>query len=229
MPRITIQVLDGFERGKVYGDMSPPVTLGREEDNTIQLNDERVSRFHAKIQEDSGRVIITDLDSTNGTRVNGHPVQMRVLRVGDHISIGRSLLLFGSEGEIEEVLPKSSEPAAKRAPDSAEKKSSWFKFVGKGSSSDLRASIPIDTPPELFPSGPPEIPSGLKMLQAAQLSDLLAWVHEQISYTIQMAAEDESVRPSQMRIDSVTWQRMLKLEMQLAKYMRQVSYPDKAD
>ncbi len=101
MARITIQVLEGFERGRIFGDLATPITIGREEDNTIQLNDERVSRFHVKIQEDSGRVILTDLDSTNGTRINGHPVQMRVLQFGDQMSIGRSLLLYGSPGEID--------------------------------------------------------------------------------------------------------------------------------
>src|SRR5258707_5812060 len=101
MARITFQVLEGFERGRMFGDLPTPVTIGREEDNTIQLNDERVSRFHVKIQEDGGRVILTDLDSTNGTRINGHPVQMRVLQFGDQMSIGRSLLLYGSPGEID--------------------------------------------------------------------------------------------------------------------------------
>src|SRR5579872_6377445 len=101
MARITIQVLEGFERGRVFGDLSTPITIGREEDNTIQLNDERVSRFHVKIQEDAGRVILTDLESTNGTRINGHPVQMRVLQFGDQLSIGRSLLLYGSPSEID--------------------------------------------------------------------------------------------------------------------------------
>src|SRR5579871_731724 len=99
--RITIQVLEGFERGRVYEDLPTPVTIGREEDNTIQLNDERVSRFHVKIQEDNGRVILTDLESTNGTRINGHPVQMRVLQFGDQLSIGRSILVYGSAGEID--------------------------------------------------------------------------------------------------------------------------------
>src|SRR5579871_3957714 len=100
--RITIQVLEGFERGRVFDDLPTPVTIGREEDNTIQLNDERVSRFHAKVQEDGGRVILTDLDSTNGTRVNGHPVQMRILQHGDQVSLGRSLLVFGSAQQLSE-------------------------------------------------------------------------------------------------------------------------------
>src|SRR5258708_36082340 len=101
MARITFQVLEGFERGRIFGDLVTPVTIGREEDNTIQLNDERVSRFHVKIQEDGGRVILTDLESTNGTRINGHPVQMRVLQFGDQLSIVRSILVYGSAGQID--------------------------------------------------------------------------------------------------------------------------------
>ena len=85
MARITLQLIEGLERGRVYSEVTTPVTIGREDDNTIRLNDERVSRFHAKIQEDGGRVILTDLESTNGTRVNGHPVQMRVLQIGDQL------------------------------------------------------------------------------------------------------------------------------------------------
>ena len=66
----------------------------------LRLNDERVSRFHAKIQLDSDDFILTDLESTNGTRVNGTVVQIRRLRYGDRVAVGRSLLLFGSNEEI---------------------------------------------------------------------------------------------------------------------------------
>src|SRR5579859_5034169 len=100
MKSITFQVLEGIDKGKVFRDLPIPVTIGREEGNMIRLNDERVSRFHAKIQFDSEDVIITDLDSTNGTRVNGMPVQIRRLQPGDQISLGRSTLLFGSHAEI---------------------------------------------------------------------------------------------------------------------------------
>ena len=65
MPSVTIKVLDGMEQGRVYAHLPLPVTVGREEDNSIQLNDDRISRFHIKLQNDSGRVILTDLGSTN--------------------------------------------------------------------------------------------------------------------------------------------------------------------
>ena len=80
MARITLRVLDGADRGRIFEDIPTPLTIGREEGNPIQLNDERISRFHLKIQEDEGKLVLTDLESTNGTKVNGEPVQLWVLR-----------------------------------------------------------------------------------------------------------------------------------------------------
>ena len=48
MATITLRVLDGADRGRSYDELGTPVTIGREEGNSIQLNDERVSRFHVK-------------------------------------------------------------------------------------------------------------------------------------------------------------------------------------
>src|SRR5947208_6398447 len=97
---VTFQVVDGVDKGRVFRDLPVPLTIGREEGNLLRLNDERISRFHAKVQQDAGDLILTDLESTNGTRVNGHVVQIRRLRFGDRIALGRSLLLFGSDEEI---------------------------------------------------------------------------------------------------------------------------------
>src|SRR5580693_5483619 len=100
MKEVTFQILEGIDKGRVFRDLAIPVTIGREEGNLLRLNDERVSRFHAKVQVDGSDVIITDLESTNGTRVNGAPVQIRRIRPGDQIAIGRSVLLFGTLEEI---------------------------------------------------------------------------------------------------------------------------------
>src|SRR5213593_1252138 len=97
---VTFQVLEGIDRGRIYREVAIPVTIGREEGNVLRLNDERVSRFHAKVQIDAEDVILTDLESTNGTRVNGAVVQIRRLRCGDRLGVGRSLLLYGSNEEI---------------------------------------------------------------------------------------------------------------------------------
>ncbi len=64
-------------------------TVGRREDNTYVLTDPRVSRVHASLRKDAGAVILTDLGSSAGTRVNGEDVTgPRVLRHGDRIAFG---------------------------------------------------------------------------------------------------------------------------------------------
>src|SRR5437868_8702241 len=114
MTSVTSQVLEGVDKGRVFRNLPVPVTIGREEGNLLRLNDERISRYHAKVQQDQEDVILTDLDSTNGTRVNGSPVQIRRLRPGDQISVGRSMLLFGT---LEEIAARrtAERPAAKAA------------------------------------------------------------------------------------------------------------------
>jgi pSer/pThr/pTyr-binding forkhead associated (FHA) protein len=230
MARITIQVLEGFERGRVFSDVPTPITIGREEDNTIQLNDERVSRFHVKIQEDGGRIILTDLDSTNGTRINGHPVQVRVLQHGDQLSIGRSLLLFGSAREIDSLLevaegvgkdPAADGDAAGRSEPGvrtvAGDRPDGFPDVGDLPEGDPRQN--------LFPQGPPDLPAELRMAQMAQLSDVLAYVHDQLALITERGVEDRQPAGAEMRVDWTTWQRLLRLEMQLAHYLRQIADP----
>src|SRR5205823_3591956 len=101
MAAVTFQIIEGIDKGRVFRELPTPVTIGREEGNLLRLNDERVSRYHAKVQCDNSEIILTDLESTNGTRVNGNVVQIRRLRPGDRIGVGRSLLLFGSDDEIE--------------------------------------------------------------------------------------------------------------------------------
>lgn len=229
MAKITIQVLEGFERGRVFDDLPTPVTIGREEDNTIQLNDERVSRFHVKIQEDGGRVILTDLDSTNGTRINGHPVQMRVLQYGDQLSIGRSILVYGSAGEIDGVTSEARE-AEGHGRETHDPKTGHRTVGGPVADPDLADDIrgggpSADDVQDLFPKGPPEIPSDLKMAQVAQLSDILAYVHDQLAIIAESAVEDRQGNTAQMRLERDHWQRLLKLEMQLASYLRQIADP----
>lgn len=225
MARITIQIVEGFERGRVLADLPTPVSIGREEDNTIQLNDERVSRFHVKIQEDGGKIIITDLDSTNGTRINGHPVQMRVLLPGDQLSIGRSLLIFGSD---EEIARQGHVVRHQLRTSSEDERSS---SVGGGRTEytpeeHLRSDLgDREELQELFPAGPPGLPSDLTISQAAQLSDVLAYVHDQIGLVVEMATEDLRDGAAEMRVDWESWQRLLKLEMQLAVFMRRIAEP----
>jgi len=215
---LTFQILEGMERGRVLEGLRPPITIGREEDNAIQLNDERVSRFHAKIQENGDRIILTDLESTNGTRVNGHAAKMHVLQIGDHISVGRCLLLYGSPAEIEANIKQRSVEEGINGTVSYD--SGEFSFSGT-SAQDADEEVP-----RMFPGGAPELPSELRPLQVAQMSDLLAHIHDRMQ-SIANAGRAQILESKQGPIimDWAVWQRLLKLEMDVATYLRKLTEP----
>jgi DNA-directed RNA polymerase specialized sigma24 family protein len=100
MAAITFQVVEGIDKGRIFPDLVPPVTIGRGRKNLVRLFDERVSYVHARVDLDNDVPLLTDLDSANGTLVNGIGVKSRRLEPGDRVGVGQSVLLFGSEAEI---------------------------------------------------------------------------------------------------------------------------------
>jgi len=65
------------------------IIIGRDESADLQLIDATVSKQHAKLSHESGgSLLVVDLNSTNGTAVNGQPVTRTILRPGDHLEIG---------------------------------------------------------------------------------------------------------------------------------------------
>ena len=77
------------------------ITLGRATDNGLTLVDGRVSRHHGRISVRRGTLVYTDLQSTNGSRVNGTTVEEVVLGVGDRIQLGDTLLVVEAVETIE--------------------------------------------------------------------------------------------------------------------------------
>src|SRR3954470_17659697 len=71
-----------------------PVTVGRLADCDIPLNDKNVSRRHAEIRRNDDAIVVVDLDSMNGTRVNGGGVKQRILSDGDQITVGTTTIRF---------------------------------------------------------------------------------------------------------------------------------------
>jgi hypothetical protein len=73
-----------------------PITIGRHPESDVVLNDAEVSRQHAEVRRDEdGTIVIVDLGSLNGTKVNGAGVkQRRPLQDGDQITIGAHTLRF---------------------------------------------------------------------------------------------------------------------------------------
>lgn len=87
-------LLDGATGAHVIPLESTLLTVGRGLNNDIILEDTRVSRHHAQLRYRSRRFWITDLSSTNGTYVNGEPVEEQALRDGDVISLGGLEITF---------------------------------------------------------------------------------------------------------------------------------------
>jgi hypothetical protein len=72
---------------------SETITIGRLPECAVTLSDPNVSRRHAEVSRTPGGVVLTDLGSTNGTRVNGAPVRERHLADGDEITVGSTTLV----------------------------------------------------------------------------------------------------------------------------------------
>ena len=225
MTDITLRVLDGADRGRTFEGMTAPITIGREEGNSIQLNDERVSRYHLKIQEDHSKLVLTDLESTNGTKVNGEDIQFRILRYGDMIALGRSVLLFGTREQIARRLahlrgddPGSQGPLSEEDLQRADP-AAPFDFGLQGNYQMVETGLQILLPPELTDQ--------LSPAQAAQLAELLEYLRIRVRHLLSTVEVDE--KNDRVTLDIEQWQHLLDLQSRLAEYLRAVGEPDNGD
>jgi hypothetical protein len=237
MPIVTLHVLEGIDKGRIFRELPTPVTIGREEGNSLRLNDERVSRFHAKVQFDNGEIILTDLESTNGTRVNGNVVQIRRLRPGDRISVGRSLLLFGSE---EEISARHAALSGVRTPAAGDPTSSVMPAIVQAQTLAAQFDHDLDfdlnshdkltmTAGSLFwGSRPlPPLPQKMAPAQAARLAELLDFLHRHLTLATENIRADEE--GAHITLSYADWQRVLAVQMVLARYVRAIAEPETLD
>lgn len=230
---ITFQVLEGIDKGRIFRDLPLPVTIGREEGNLLRLNDERVSRFHAKVQTDSDDFIVTDLESTNGTRVNGTVVQIRRLRYGDRLSVGRSLLLFGSNEEIAQrmhefdVQMPSSQKSVPMDGGATIQSATVAGEIDSNLDFDLNLQGPSSSTRDAFFIGKkalPPLPQKLTPSQAARMAEILDFLHHGLTVaTENIQAKDDG---SQVTLSYSDWQKVTAVQMLLARYLRAVAEPD---
>jgi signal transduction histidine kinase/pSer/pThr/pTyr-binding forkhead associated (FHA) protein len=115
-------VLQGVDQGKRVRLGEGTSSLGRNPQSTIPILDTEVSRNHAEIRGTGNAWTLVDLDSSNGTFVNGASVRTHSLSNGDQIQIGRTVLLFSFDQEahsssrvadhIDLVAPDASDKSA---------------------------------------------------------------------------------------------------------------------
>jgi pSer/pThr/pTyr-binding forkhead associated (FHA) protein len=91
-----LEILNGGFEGMKYALSDQEMVIGRNPTTDITLLDEGISREHALIlyDEDGPGYVIEDLQSTNGTKVNGKRVRSASLVEGDEIQIGQTLFRF---------------------------------------------------------------------------------------------------------------------------------------
>jgi hypothetical protein len=87
-------VISGAKQGVIFPLRSESTTIGRASDNDIVLQDSTVSGHHVRIEKHQQNVVITDLNSSNGTFVEGEQVQQSQLTGGEVILIGNTQLRF---------------------------------------------------------------------------------------------------------------------------------------
>jgi predicted component of type VI protein secretion system len=107
MPTLTIQLPGHSPVSHVLKDET--ITIGRLKSNTIVIEDSSISLMHAKITRKDGQFYLKDLNSTNGTIVNGQPIGEVRLRDQDRVRFAEITTQFNADGE---VLPNGPPRAA---------------------------------------------------------------------------------------------------------------------
>ena len=134
----------------------PVITIGRLPENTISIANMGVSRRHLRIEEDADRQFIcTDLNSLNGTTVNGKRVRKVPLNSGDKIVIGKFTIIYeetatGTGGAPEQYPGAAAAPAAP-APLAAGKPPDTKTYPKKLLTLPPKSEQPLRTPTQSLP------------------------------------------------------------------------------
>lgn len=82
-----------------------PIRIGRDADNELVLEDENVSRRHARLERRGQRLVLMDVGSTNGTLLNDRELmEVAELRTGDRIKVGSTIFKYLSASDLEAAL-----------------------------------------------------------------------------------------------------------------------------
>lgn len=98
MDRPVLAVTRGERKGEVFplsGESS--ISIGRARANDVVLDDASVSSQHCRIRPEAGGFVVHDMKSTNGTQVNGRPIDRQLLAEGDVIQVGETSLQYRRE------------------------------------------------------------------------------------------------------------------------------------
>ena len=97
-PQGELTIESGPDAGHTHRAGDAALRLGRSPDNDLILRDPATSGHHARVERRGEAFWIVDLGSTNGTLVNGEPIQEKELNHGDRITIGQNAVHFSVLG-----------------------------------------------------------------------------------------------------------------------------------
>jgi pSer/pThr/pTyr-binding forkhead associated (FHA) protein len=109
MAKLTLRHGDGVVKHYAVGPMA---SIGRTTDNAIVIDSPSVSSHHACVFREAGLLVVEDLQSTNGTFLNGKRVSRHVLRNGDVVQIGGLELVLDESADVEAGAPADIELSA---------------------------------------------------------------------------------------------------------------------
>jgi transcriptional regulator with GAF, ATPase, and Fis domain len=102
-------VLKGNQRGREFVIASDVIRVGKAEGNDLLLAEDTVSRVHCEILRDARGYLLRDLQSTNGTFLDGAEVREAYVRAGSVITVGTVQIKFQPFEERIEILPSEAE------------------------------------------------------------------------------------------------------------------------
>jgi adenylate cyclase len=143
------RVVTGYGKSFNYKIPEDVITIGRSKDNHVVLFDHTASRRHAKVRKTPDGYLLMDLDSHNGTHVNGSRVTSRILRHNDLVEIGTSVLSFQYEiGDDDEPVPLAGIESGDKEPQGAHDAFLKLAIRYDEKAQDLIASIRSQAPLE---------------------------------------------------------------------------------
>ncbi len=112
LAREVVEVVLDEETHKLEG--SGPWTVGRSQENDITVNDPNVSRRHARISRADNGFVVEDLGSTNGTLLDGAPIDRERIEGGDELTFGQTTARFVRRIDVPGGTPRGGRPSPSR-------------------------------------------------------------------------------------------------------------------
>jgi len=177
-PPRKLVVVAGPDKGKVKRFGGVRLVVGRTNSCNIHLSDNSVSRRHLELVQGSNGVLLRDLGSGNGTRVNGERINEKLLKHEDVIEIGQTKLQYVDEAEAVRLMREEAErreaEEKRKAEEEAERKKAEEEAAAKAKEEAAARKKAEEEAKANAPPPPPPPPKGVKQ-HLVRAYKVLSW------------------------------------------------------